>query len=102
MVDAAVEKGIKILGFSSHAPVSFQTSWNMPFSELALYCETINNLKHEFQDSIDILLGMEIDFIPGVTGPDNPLFSNLGLDYRIGSVHIAGQFKNGNYWNGTH
>jgi histidinol-phosphatase (PHP family) len=102
MIETAIEKGMKVLGFSSHAPLPFETKWNLPESNLALYCDTINSLKSEFKNRIDILLGMEIDFITGVTGPNNPLFSNLGLDYRIGSVHFAGRFNNGNYWNGTH
>ncbi|MDP8238432.1 MAG: histidinol-phosphatase [Candidatus Hatepunaea meridiana] len=96
--ESAMKKGLKVLGFSSHAPVPFKTSWNLPVSQLPVYCKTINNLKGEFEDRLEILLGLEIDFIPGLIGPNKPYFNNIGLDYRIGSVHFIGQLNNGTYW----
>jgi len=98
IVETAIRKGMKAIGFSSHATLPFPAEWTMKASNLQNYCSEINQLKMRYEDQIDVLLGLEIDYIPGLTGPDHALFENLGLDYAIGSVHFCGKLSNGYYW----
>ncbi len=104
-VDAAIQIGLKTLGFSSHAPVpdppgteAVNLFWCMPLNRLQEYKETITELKDRFADDLDIRMGLEIDYIPDIMGPDHPIFQDLDLDYTIGSVHAAGTWPDGKVW----
>jgi histidinol-phosphatase (PHP family) len=97
-LDAALEAGISSLGFSSHAPLPFPETWAMNHQDMPAYCRDINSLKQAAPDRIRVFLGLEIDFIPRLTGPGNPAFTRLPLDYCIGSVHFAGLRPDGRYW----
>ncbi len=94
-ITAAIEKGFTGLGFSSHAPVPFETSWTMKKEDLASYIRTVRDLQERYKDRIEIYLGLEIDYIPGTMGPSAPAFRDLGLDYTLGSVHFIRNRQNG-------
>lgn len=51
------------------------------------YLEEIKRLRSLFP-SMEILAGMEIDFIDEEHGPSSPEVKGYGLDYVIGSVHF--------------
>lgn len=78
------------IGFSSHAPVPFDSDWHMPLDHLDRYISEIEFLKDEYEE-IQIFSGLEVDYIPGHTGAKN--FADRNLDLIIGSVHYAGQFE---------
>lgn len=94
----AIKQGVAALGFSSHAPLPFSTSWHMPPGALAGYCQTVRRLQQENAGRLPIFLGLEIDFIPGVTSPQAPRFQPFGLDYTIGSVHFVDRTPEGVLW----
>jgi histidinol-phosphatase (PHP family) len=88
----AYEKGLVSLGFSSHAPLPQDslletTDWHIKNDELNCYVEEVLKAKNKWKDKLAVYLGLEIDYIKGITGPKNSLFTNLDLDYCIGSVH---------------
>ena len=89
MAEAAREAGFSILGFSSHAPLPFGTTWNMPMEKLSDYVRTIRGLGREYAPSMEVLAGLEIDFIDGLCGPADGRFSGAGLDYALGSAHFV-------------
>ncbi|MBN1867691.1 histidinol-phosphatase [Candidatus Sumerlaeota bacterium] len=97
-VEAALARGFSKLGFTSHAPVPVPVDWMMPQARLDEYCRTIRDLRETYRDRIEIYLGLEIDYIPGVCGPREPPFDRLGLDYVIGSVHFVDGDGRGGYW----
>ena len=104
-VEAAKQLGLKTLGFSSHAPApdppgndAVNLFWCMPLERLQTYTETIRDLKDRFADSLDIRLGLEIDYLPEIMGPNHPIFEAEKLDYTIGSVHAAGTWPDGAVW----
>lgn len=70
----------------------------MKEADLVEYLQVIDSLKEEYAGRISIRTGLEIDFIPGVTGPRHERFDSLPLDYRIGSVHYCGSFNDGSRW----
>lgn len=97
MVQAAIEKGFQALGFSSHAPVPFETDWTLQEESLGPYINRIQELKGRYQDKIEIYLGLEIDYIENLIGPSSPQFEKLPLDYCLGSVHFIRNSKTGEY-----
>ncbi len=94
----AIRQKIKIYGFSSHAPLTFPTTWAMPYERVAQYLEEAHHLKQKFQDLLEVYLGMEIDFIPEVAGPTTSFIRSLKLDYVIGSIHFVDTFEDGTHW----
>jgi histidinol-phosphatase (PHP family) len=90
-VKEALRQGFEILGFSDHSPVPFDNNFAIRQERLEEYIGTINKLKMEGR-GIDILLGLEIDYIPGITVPTDHYRQNYPFDYFIGSVHLV---KNG-------
>ena len=110
-VEEAIRQGFSTLGFSDHSPVPFENSFAIHEDELPNYVDTILRLRKQFSSSanqnpasriphpgsqipdpayrIEILLGLEIDFIPGITRSFDEFRRSLVLDYIIGSVHLV-------------
>lgn len=97
-IEAAIQQGVSALGFSSHAPVPFPTSWTLQQADLDGYCQLIRRLKDEYANPLPVYLGLEIDFIPNLTSPKAAIFEAAGLDFSIGAVHYAGQDDDGAWW----
>ncbi|MFZ2634847.1 MAG: histidinol-phosphatase [Rectinemataceae bacterium] len=88
MAAAAHAAGYSILGFSSHAPLPFTTKWNMPGARLEEYARIIRALAAAWKpEGLEILLGLEADWIEDVCAPGNGLFASISPDFLIGSVH---------------
>lgn len=85
MAALAKEAGYGVLGFSSHAPLPFATEWTMEPDRFNEYLATVRDLAARHGPQLDILAGLEIDYIEGMCGPADDRFPDL--DYRIGSVH---------------
>lgn len=86
-VRTAAAKGFTALGFSSHAPMPFETVWHLSEKNLVTYLSEIRRLKDVWKDKVQVYAGLEIDYIPGLQMPSDPRWKSLGLDYCIGSVH---------------
>ena len=90
MAAAAAAAGYSVLGFSSHAPLPFKTSWNMAWSDLQAYSATIMEQKEIWRrKGLAILLGLEIDYIQGLSSPAEASYRVVPLDHVIGSVHYV-------------
>lgn len=87
-VEYALAHNFSVLGFSGHAPVPFPSSFAIHDEEYLNYCNEVRAIKEEYAGRIKILLGLEIDYIPGVLEDFNPLIQQGGLEYVIGSVHL--------------
>jgi histidinol-phosphatase (PHP family) len=88
-LQAAREKNLGTLGFSSHAPVPFDCKWCMKEEKFATYLSDIKALASNERE-IEIYSGLEIDFIPGIVSPAQ--FRNR-LNYTIGSIHFIDSFE---------
>ncbi len=84
-VRAAIEQGIKIYGFSDHAPMDFDPTYRMGFDEMSLYKEMVLSAKEKYQEKIEILFGYEVDYIE--SHMDSRVLGS-SVDYLIGSVHF--------------
>ena len=86
-VKAALRSGLKVYGFSSHAPVPFESPWNMKEKNLSNYLSDIKGIKDQYEGLIEIYCGMEADYVPNRVLPQK-LKSIYELDYVIGSIHF--------------
>lgn len=86
MVDFAVAHGFTALGFSGHSPLPFENTYSI--TDYDGYCREVRALQQEYQDRIQISLGLEFDYVPGMLEDFIPLIEQGGLDYTIGSVHL--------------
>lgn len=88
-VDYAVAHGFSALGFSSHAPVDFDNNFALPAERYDDYCREVRALRDEYRGRIDLFLGLEIDYVPGLLDDFTPLIQQGQLDYFIGGVHLV-------------
>ncbi len=92
MLKSAIDKGLKYYGFSSHAHLKYDESWNMSHAAQEEYIKEILFLKEKYKDKITVLLGCEYDLLS-----DNDLSK---FDYVIGSCHSI--IKDGKYLSVDH
>src|SRR5271157_266591 len=96
--ESALRKGLPRLGFSGHNVVPFPTDWTMPAARLASYLHDVREVRDRYRGRLEIFLGMEVDFIPGMISPVHPGIKGLGLDFVIGSVHFIGPSDGDHAW----
>ena len=93
MVISAIEKGISVLGFSSHSMFPFAGKWHVAPNDFENYVSEINRLKEKYADRINIFCGFECDYYPSLTCPDKEFYKELNPDFLIGSVHYVAKDK---------
>ena len=84
----AISQGFTAYGFSSHAPLPFDTSWTLYREEMDCYVSEFERLKKKYAGRIELFLGLEIDYLDEENNAASDYFQQLPLDYRIGSVHL--------------
>ncbi len=97
MAEKACELGLKTLGMSGHATMPTDMSYCMTKAGSVAYAKELLELKAEFAPRLEILLGIEWDFLCendvfNVEQKKFPDFSAMqkagfALDYWVGSVH---------------
>lgn len=98
-IKKALALGMPTYGFSSHAPIPFfECKWAMKLEELQDYVDEVYRLKKKYEDRIEILLGLEVDYLPDKMGPKADFLQTAGLDYAVGSIHFVDAFANGRGW----
>lgn len=97
-VTAAIEEGFDALGFSGHSPIPIDTEWSIKSHQLPEYAASGKRLKEQYKDQIKLYLGLEIDFIPGLSDDFDAFRKGIPLDYCIGSVHLVRHSGNGKIW----
>lgn len=97
-VVAAIDKGFRYLGFSGHAPMPVAADWLMTEPSLSRYLEDYRPLPARYAGRITLLLGLEVDYLPGVSSPRSARIASLGLDYVLGSVHFVRTPTGGQAW----
>jgi histidinol-phosphatase (PHP family) len=89
-LEQADKKGLKTIGFSDHCPVpvGFDDTCRMELPQFNAYVGMINELKNNSY-GIDVLLGMEVDWVPGRMNEVYDFLNSVEYDYLIGSVHYV-------------
>ena len=89
MIVSAIERGFGALGFSSHSSYPDDSMCTVPAAKLPEYFAEVHRLAEKYADRIDVLCGVEADYIPGITDPDRSRYAKFKPDYIIGSVHYV-------------
>ena len=105
-VEAAIANGLKILGFSDHAPHIFPNGYvskvRMLPEELPDYIQTIENLKKKYGDRIELHCGLEMEYFPELFGKSMELLQQYpGVEYLILGQHCTANeydVENPNRW----
>ncbi len=84
-LQAAIERGTKVFGFSDHAPMDFDEQYRMDFSQMHEYESSVKELAEKYASKIDIRLGYEVDYL---LGHMDKRVLEADVDYLIGSVHF--------------
>ncbi len=98
-IEAAIEKGLHIIGISDHSPFfasqedHFLPSIAMAKSEFPNYVNEILQLKKEYEGKIEVLLGIEADFFPMHIETYRQYLDRYPFDYIIGSVHYVNDLQ---------
>lgn len=88
-VEAAIACGTEYFGFSDHAPMHYDPQYRMSFEEMELYERWVREAREKYAAKITVLLGYEVDFLPGYM---DERVLNRSCDYLIGSVHFIGDW----------
>jgi len=90
---AAITNGLSFIGISDHTPFFADSEdhpspeASMATSEFPAYVREVLEMKREFAGRIEVLLGVEADFIPDALDSYRSMLQSYPLDYIIGSVH---------------
>ncbi|MBB5172761.1 histidinol-phosphatase HisJ [Texcoconibacillus texcoconensis] len=96
-VEKAIENGYKGISFTEHAPLPIGFTDPVPEQDSALrleklpdYLKAVDELKKNYQGTIDIRTGLEVDFIEGFERSTRTFLNQWGqyLDDAILSVHF--------------
>ena len=98
-IQSAIENKLRAYGYSSHAPINFETDWCIADNDFENYMREVKNIKKKYQSEIQTYIGLEIDFIPDFAGRHQHILTNCQLDYFIGSIHFVDKFADGTHWN---
>ncbi len=101
-VRQAVSEGFKVLGFSDHTPFPepFDTKGGIRMleSELEDYVQSVNTLREQYADSIDIRLGLEVEPFFQYYDWLRETVQAKGIEYLILGNHYAGQTEFDGYY----
>jgi len=84
-IQSAIDAKTEYFGFADHAPMDFDPKYRMAFEQMQGYESDVNAAKLKYKDQITILLGYEVDYLPGHM---DERVLNANVDYLIGSVHF--------------
>ncbi len=79
IVQCAIKKGFKYLGFSSHSYIEGDDFWTLKKDAFIPYVNEVLSLKEKYESEITILLGIEQDTLSNIY--------DYKFDYVIGSMH---------------
>ncbi|MDD2567797.1 MAG: histidinol-phosphatase [Thiovulaceae bacterium] len=84
-VERAIGNKTRYFGFADHAPMDFDPKYRMSFAQMGEYEREVLELKEHYKDTIEILLGYEVDYLEGHM---DERVLHAKVDYLIGSVHF--------------
>jgi len=88
--ERAAAIGLPEIGFSDHNPMPEDDfdNWRMRLAELDQYVEMVQRTRARFPH-LRVLLGLEMDYLPGREDWVRELAARYDWDYLIGSVHYV-------------
>ncbi len=94
-VKAAVDAGVRVLGFSDHAPMPYPggyvSYYKMTPDELCGYCSSVLRLREKYKDKIEILIGLETEYYPDLWEESLKMWKGYPIDYLILGQHFINE-----------
>lgn len=91
-VEKAIERGLRVLGFSEHVPMPFpdghESRFRVPMRLLEDYVNSVLALRAEYSDDIDIRLGFEAEYYPDLFEGMLTLLKPYPVDYLLLAQHF--------------
>ena len=91
-VENAVSGGMTKLGFSDHAPYVFENGYYSGFrmkpDQIQGYFDTLEALKQEYRDKIDIYIGFEAEYYPKFFDKFLKLIADYPVEYLLMGQHF--------------
>jgi histidinol-phosphatase (PHP family) len=100
-VRAALRRGLSTVGLSDHAPLLLEDAsgegvvdepapgMHMPASAFDGYLAEASGLRSRFAGRLEVLVGVEADYLAGREAAYAELLSDRRLDYALGAVHYV-------------
>lgn len=107
-IKAAIDNGLDIIGISDHSP-HFYSEENQLYPRAAMgksafqtYIKEVLHLREMYEDKIEVLLGIEADYLYQHMDSYRAAYEKYPFDYIIGSVHSVDYISifNKKRWNG--
>ena len=100
-VEAAIQAGIRVLGFSDHCPWVFPddtvSGCRMLPSQLDDYFTSLTGLRDEYKNDITIYIGFESEYLPELLEAQEKLLADYPVDYQILGQHFITREPFGRY-----
>lgn len=87
IVEAAINKGIKILAITDHSPFPIEPSNRLEEREFDDYFQDIEQTCRDYAKQLKVLKGMEVDFLSGYEEYIQSVLSRVDADYIVGAIH---------------
>lgn len=92
--EAAIDGGLKILGFSDHTPMPYDGDYvsntKMTMDQLEGYVDTVLALKEEYRKEIEIHLGLEVEYYPKYFRKLLSFVTQYPVEYFLLGQHFLG------------
>ena len=98
----ALRRGLRGIIFTCHAPLpnGWSAEVRMADAEYGTYVEMVDRAREKFADRLDVRLGLESDFMPGLEPWLEKLHRRAPLHHVLGSVHDQMGFYRERYFGG--
>lgn len=95
VVAAARAGGLDAIGITDHAPIPGRSEGSFGPRGIAEYRAAVLEAREAYAGRLDVYLGMEVDYLPGLLSPHHDSLAGLHPDYVIGAVHYIDAFPDG-------
>ena len=101
--DRAERLGLRGISFTCHSPMpaGWDAGLRMTLDQLPQYVDMVQHTRAEFAGRVDVRLGLESDYFPGLESWSDELHSRADFSYILGSVHALTKEYKAKYLKGS-
>ena len=101
--EQAEKKGLRGITFTCHSPMpaGWDAGLRMTLAQLPQYVEMVESARVEFAGRVEVRLGLESDYFPGMEAWIDELHSRADFSYILGSVHALTKEYKAKYLEGS-